>query len=163
MEIYAIYNWKASPFNSELSTNGENYVFLQVLLDPELIVSKTLHTMNQMDKYILCSFPLEAIKAIFPHDIIEVTAVAPDATEQTSTMIINKVILDDNFGGKIVQSKKEGELSVFSESFNIDSNTLTLDGVREWLQTKQNSGEIVNFINVNCSVSRDPPSCRGKI
>ncbi len=167
MEIYAVYNWKVSPFNGDLNPDADadttNHVFLQVLLDQSLLIHKTLNTKTEIEKYILCSFPFGAIQSIFPHDTIEVTAETVkdgQAVEVTSTMIVNKVIINDNIEGNVVRTKKENAISIFDKPFPITAKTLTKKGVVDWIANNVKKGESLDFVDINSSVSRDPPSCR---
>ncbi len=167
MEFYAVYNWKVSPFNGDLnpdpSEDTVNHVFLQVLLDPSLLVTKTLNTISEANKYILCNFPFDAIQSIFPHDTIEVTTeIIKDGQRKSvkSTMIINKVIIRGNIEGTVVRTKKKNGISVFDKAFPITPTALTAIGIPQWLAKNVATGENIVLDDINRSVSRDPPSCK---
>ena len=151
MEIYAICNWKISPFNTELnngSANPKDYAFL--VIPKEGPGTKFLNT-TDINSYIVCSCPAKDI-VIFPLGLIEVISVGGER----SNMLFSRIIIDDEKLLEVVITRKEDERYLFVKKESATPGELSSsDGIDAWV-LKTNT----DLIDVNITVSRDPPSCK---
>ena len=154
MEIYAICNWRISPFNDDLN-NGKlpedikDYAFLTIPKD----ITADLLTTTDIDSYIICSCPIDAIQAIFPLKVIEVKA--KDA--QSYKMLFSKIVINNLAKVEVVITSEQADGShVFASSIPVTPGEFASSaGITEWI-----SKTVANLIDVNVTVSRDPPSCK---
>jgi hypothetical protein len=155
MEIYAIYNWKISPFNSNLqdANNTNDHVLLVVLRNPGNL---TLNTKTSINDYIVCNFPIKAIQAIIPSDVIEITAGTNAAGQNiVYDMVLNKIVMDNSSEGYVVTTRPNlPNKPLFVKKDKIKASELSNAGIGTWLTRTS-----VNLANVNVTISRDPLSC----
>jgi diphthamide synthase subunit DPH2 len=155
MEIYALCNWTISPFNDDLNKDLEDdskkvYAFLTIPKDS----TTDLLTTTAIDSYIICSCPIDAIQAIFPQSMLKVKT----KEEKPYEMLLSKIVIDDNEMLKVVITKKNGANYDFVKSENVRPGELaSAEGIDDWVT--QTSTDLVD---VNVTVSRDPPSCENK-
>jgi hypothetical protein len=156
MEIYAICNWTISPFNGELNRgvdeeDRKDYAFLTIPKDS----ATRLLTTTDIESYIVCSCPIDAIQAIFPQKMLEVKT----EEEQPYEMLFSKIVINNGAILKVVVTNKVGEGKYeFVEGKNARPGELASgDGIVEWVRRTT-----TNLMDVNVTVSRDPPSCPDK-
>ena len=153
MEIYAICNWRISPFNNELNNDKDledmkDYAFLTI---PKDITTDVLTT-TDIDTYVICSCPIDAIQATFPLRMIEVNA----KDEKSYKMLFSKMVINNDARLEVVITSKNED-----SSYKFESNMLVAPGelassagITEWIA--RIGGDLVD---INVTVSRDPPSC----
>ncbi len=146
MEIYAVYNGEKSLFQNQLAI-GENtntYTTLTVIFDRN--ETEILH--DDIEKFVLVETPIDDIEFIKP--IGEIAFF--DIENKSTTVIIHKILLNDNSGIKFVKKIKSGGKYI-SNGVRGDIHVTRLEN-KEILNLTRNE-----LIEVNCSASRIKPYC----